>query len=83
MKALMACGHVAQGTDADGRPVCVICTGLTPAARQIVDSPDLKGRIAQCCYCGHEEASSLALPFFQYCPDKPNDMFYCGCRGWD
>ena len=33
------------------------------------------------CLC--ERPSSPDLAFFEYCPGKPYDMFYCGCWGWD
>ena len=39
------------------------------------DQPD---RICRC-----ETESSSKLPFFEYRPTQPFDMFYCGCHGWD
>jgi hypothetical protein len=27
--------------------------------------------------------SSVNLPFFEHRPDKPNDIYFCGCMGWD
>ena len=91
---LMACGHVANGVDMHGNPVCVICYGITPGAIEIEPAPpSLEGRKARCTYYGHafgnrgkcqsEKDSSLALAFFKTWPDRPFDEFYCGCAGWD
>jgi len=33
--------------------------------------------------CQCEEPSSTELAFFEYRPDQPFDMFYCGCCGWN
>lgn len=58
MTDLMACGHTAQGTDSTGLPVCVICVGLTPDARKVVEAkPDLAGRMSRCSYSKPGEAS--------------------------
>ena len=84
MCTLMKCGHTANATDSDGKPVCAICAGLTPNAK-IVDNkkPDLKGRIAKCNSCSRTTSSSYNLAFFEYKPDKEQDSYYCGCYGWD
>lgn len=67
---LMECGHVAQGTDATGAPVCVICFGIEAAAVKVAnDVPDLTGRQAKCDYCGKLADSSLKLPFFEFTGD--------------
>lgn len=80
---MMACGHSANGVNR-GAPVCVICVGIVPGARQVVTAPDLAGRIAQCSYGDHRPVpSSIALPFFEYRPSEPEDLYYCGCFGWD
>lgn len=83
MKFLMKCGHVPNAT-ANGKPVCAICIGKTLDAEIIDDNtPDLKGRTAQCRYCNKKRESDLLLPFFSYEPDKKYDSYYCGCFGWD
>lgn len=38
-------------------------------------------RGAKTCPC--ERPSSTELPFFEHCPGKPFDSFYCGCMSWD
>ena len=65
---LMKCGHVAQGVDGEGHPVCVICSGITPNAHIVDDNPpSLEGRMAICTSCyKHEVPSSYDLPFFEY-----------------
>lgn len=83
-KPLMACGHSANGISQDGSPVCVICVGITPAARQLAVTPNLAGRTARCVYGDHaRKPSSTDLAFFEYRQDKPDDLYYCGCFGWD
>lgn len=47
----------------------------------------LKGRVAKC-YCNKSVESEKAYTekqyaFFQYNPNKENDIWYCGCKGWD
>ena len=86
---LMKCGHRSQA-DSNGKPVCLICIGLTENATIVDDTitdETLKGRKARCSYYGHkcnsEVDSSLSLPFFSHRPDKENDSYYCGCYGWD
>jgi len=84
MSTLMKCGHVAQGVDSKGNPVCVICVGITPDAEIIEDNlPDLNSRIAICTYCGKTRPSDFGLPFFEYRPDKRLDKWYDGCLGWN
>lgn len=81
---LMKCGHSANATTGDGKPVCVICLGVNPGAETIDDSPpSLKDRIARCQTCGRETESNYSLPFFELRMDKETDSYYCGCRGWD
>ena len=76
---LMKCGHAANAKTATNRPACAICGCLEIAEEQ----PNLIGRKAKCFYCGKKTDSSLDLPFFEYCADKKEDEYYCGCMGWD
>jgi hypothetical protein len=81
---LMACGCVAEAVDAKtGKPCCVTHLGRHPGAETVVPDPDLTSRFAKCDYCGKTRPSSLDLPFFEYRPSKPHDVYYCGCRGWE
>lgn len=69
-KHLMRCGHVANGKDNKGNPVCCICIGITNKAKIIEEKvPDLSGRKAFCAECHKCECSSYNLPFFEYCGD--------------
>lgn len=80
---LMKCGHVENAVDEQGRPCCAICTCFE-VDREVTESFGLEGRKAKCVYnCGHETDSAWTLPFFEYTPNKPYDMYYCGCWGWD
>ncbi len=80
---MMKCGHAANATTADNKPVCVICIGIVAGADQIEEKPpDLNNRFAEC-ECKNKRKSSLELAFFEYRPNKETDSFYCGCRGWD
>jgi len=84
----MKCGHTANAVKENGKPVCVICAGITPDAEIISEEiPDLTDRKARCTYYGgkyHSEAlSKLRLPFFEYKPDNEFDEYYCGCFGWN
>lgn len=90
MTVMMKCGHAANATDRKtGKPVCVICVGISPGATEIDDSPpDLLERRARCSYygfgrCESEGPSSPELAFFEHKPEKDHDSFYCGCRGWN
>lgn len=40
-------------------------------------------RIAKCEYCKLNSASDPKLPAFKEQIDKPYDLYYCGCMGWD
>lgn len=80
---LMGCGHAANAIDKAGKPVCVICIGLDPRAKAIIKTPNLKGRRANCAYCGRSQSSDDDLAFFEYRPSKDFDSYYDGCRGWD
>ena len=84
-KPLMECGCVAQGTDQDGKPVCVVHIGIHPGAITISNlQPALEGRKAKCCYGNHGvRDSDLSLAFFVYHPDREFDEYYCGCWGWE
>ena len=82
-KPMMGCGHSANATDAAGHPVCVICYGIVKGATEVVGRPVLEGRRAKCPYCKGTTPSSTELPFFEHCPSKEFDSYYCGCRGWD
>ena len=80
----MKCGHAANAKDKRGNPVCVICTGIVKGWDQIDDKPpSLEGRVAKCGSCKNTKPSSTELAFFEYTPSKPQDMYYCGCGGWD
>ncbi len=91
---LMACGHVAQGVNGNGDPVCVVCFGIREGATIVAEKPSLEGRRAYCSYATgrdgespkvHSEGvpSSWDLPFFSYRPERETDTYYCGCWGWD
>jgi len=64
--------------------ICTSCAGALYRAQA-----NLEGRIARCTYCRKEKDSSFSLPFFDYHGEGttknilPNDIYYCGCRGWD
>jgi len=94
---MMGCGHASNAVSA-GEPVCVICVGIVPGAREVVAGPDLTGREAHCSYHtpgrygrGAVERdgrhawtpSRDSLAFFEYRPDAATDLYYCGCFGWD
>jgi hypothetical protein len=84
MTDFMKCGHTAQGTLPDGKPVCAICVGLDPGATEVEPNPPLLAdRTAKCAYCPKSRPSSLMLAFFEYRAEHTLDRFYCGCRGWD
>jgi len=80
-KMMMACGHSANATH-EGKPCCAICIGLNDDAERVIEAPDLNGRMATCS-CGKKAPSSTSLPFFEHCPTKEQDLYYCGCRGWN
>lgn len=82
---LMKCGHTANAINSGSRkPCCAICIGIDPGAEVVAEiQPTLEGRVARCAFCGLEAKSGLTLAFFEYHPDRPYDMYYCGCRGWD
>lgn len=82
---LMKCGCRAQGNDLrTGKPVCVVHIGIKAGADEVAaDEPDLTQRQAKCVYCSRTVPSSEAAAFFVFHPDRPQDEFYCGCRGWD
>ena len=80
---MMKCGHAANSI-CNGKPACAICAGLTLDAHEVVESPDLTGRIAKCLQCGKsKKESKVSLPFFHHYPDKEYDGYYCGCAGWN
>ena len=81
---LMKCGHAANAKDSKGNPVCVICVGIHPGAKEIEEeSPDLSNRKAICSYGHAIVPSSTELAFFEYLPKEEYDRYYCGCKGWD
>lgn len=84
-KPMMKCGHAANSTTAAGDPACVVCVGLAEGALDVDDDPpDLSGRKATCFQCGERERpSSPGLAFFEHRPADSQDLYYCGCRGWD
>jgi len=99
MIKLMKCGHSTNATNSKGNPVCAICIGTTPDAEIVDTLPNLEGREACCSFidfgkCGNQGGeikegrhgwvkSSLKLAFFEYCPSRPHDLYYCGCWGWE
>ncbi len=84
MTHLMKCGHVAQGEDDIGKPVCVICAGLREGYDvPVMEPPPLTDRKARCGDCNSEVDSKYTLPFFEHNSKKPKDRYYCGCQGWD
>ena len=93
---LMKCGHVANAKlHPSGKPVCVICGGITQDAETIVrecaGTDGLESRKAKCSYrspkrgytCQGVVQSNWELPFFKHQPNQPFDEYYCGCWGWD
>lgn len=66
---MMACGHAANATDADGAPVCAICAGIAEGWAVVVNAASgdlvLEGRYARCS-CGAIELSSTSLAFFEF-----------------
>lgn len=82
MTVMMACGHAANGVNAHGQSLCVICVGIDPGAETPVADPDLTGRVSRCSYCNNQRSSSLGLAFFEHRPDGDHDLHYDGCRGW-
>lgn len=79
---MMKCGHAANATDSDGRPVCAICIGLDKDAEEIdIAPPNLASRNARCS-CGRVAPSDpKALAFFEYCGPgarEATDICVCG-----
>ena len=59
-------------------------TAKGSASSLIVDRPPEPGdRLACCQSCGRSSYSHPILPFFKARPEKEEDLFYCGCQGWD
>lgn len=79
---LMKCGHAANSTS-NGKPSCVICAGIIKDNEVIDQIVDLTGRFAKCAYGGSVVPSSMDLAFFEYRPNEKEDIYYCGCYGWD
>jgi len=79
-KPTMKCGHTANATDEVGNPMCVICM-----EKEEDVSPELKGRMARCGYCGKTMPSNEAQnqAFFHYERGRSTDSYYDGCKGWD
>lgn len=83
-KPIMMCGHAANAKDERGKYCCAIC--FPSPNSMIIDRNklDLTGRFAHCAYGKHSRVpSSVDLAFFEYRPDEPEDIYYCGCYGWD
>jgi len=80
-KPLMACGCAATGFMAiEGKNYfCCPVHGVV----DVMESPELEGRMARCDYCHKTVPSRLTLPMFRYEPNYSEDRYYCGCRGWD
>jgi hypothetical protein len=80
----MECGHVANGIDRFGHPLCIICIGIDNGSTTVVSTlPNLSNRKATCGDCGKVVDSSLGLVFFEHRPKRETDTYYCGCCGWD
>lgn len=88
---MMKCGCRANATYKN-KSACAVHmmfdgdAATTPAEVQ----PNLEGRKAKCAYGEHAIVdSSLSLAFFEYhgpgSPqgERPMDVHYCGCRGFD
>lgn len=84
-KPLMKCGCIASGRDSTGKWVCITHLGLHPGARIVWDEnpPEIANRKAKCFYCKKRAPSDFELPWFVCHPEREEDEFYCGCRGWD
>lgn len=81
-RPMMGCGHAANATH-NGQPCCVICFGIHKGASTIAETPDLNGRTAKCASCKNSRPSNVNLAFFEWRPTKAEDLYYCGCQGWD
>ncbi len=80
---MMKCGHAANAKS-NGKPSCVICVGIHTGAMEVDPAPtQLVERVAECAYCSKQAPSSLDLPFFEHRPERADDKYYCGCRGWE
>lgn len=79
----LRCGCTAAGTvQKPGEEAFVGC-GIHDCT-DVVEAPDLTGRIARCSY--HQAngvPSSTKLAFFRHHPEREYDEYYCGCFGWD
>ena len=83
---MMKCGHSANATitlDGNKIPCCAICYN-SPESITVDENPTiLVGRKAKCTYCSKIVDSNINLAFFEVQPNRKNDTFYCGCRGWN
>lgn len=84
----MKCGHQANARDANGKPICVICTGLKPEASEVAAEMSglLAGRWARCS-CMRLMPSTDALmgklAFFEYRGEGSNEATnYCRDCGY-
>ena len=75
----MKCGHIAQGYNQKGEPICIICD----CSEIDNEKPDLTGRMAYCTECSSCTQSDWNLAFFKYNENLGYDEYYCGCHGWD
>jgi hypothetical protein len=77
--SMMACGCAADSHDTDGSPACSMHM-YRSEGKQVVPSPDLRGRVAKC-HCNEVRPSSMDLAFFQYrgedSPDAINTCKHC------
>ena len=80
---MMKCGHAANAKRPNGDPCCAICSIFTDDAYVIVETPELKTRMAECPYCHKKEPSTTGLAFFKHWPERTTDEYYDGCLGWD
>lgn len=80
MKQILKCGcaPVAINLEND-KPCCVI-----HGCEEFADiQPDLTDRLASCAYCGKQRPSNPNLAFFEHKLGLTEDVWYCGCHGWD
>lgn len=64
---MLACGHAANATDANGAPACAICICIDPGASVVADTPDLTNRTARCGCKRTRPSDPDELAFFEYC----------------
>jgi hypothetical protein len=77
------CGNTMMGDDADGKPVCLLCTGISPDSGIPVEI-ELPYTL-HCSTCGKEWSVRdilrkwTTIPFYNH----TSQTFYDGCEGWE